>query len=180
MNKRKYPANAKRREVVIAGLAGASALFVGSGGMAWAQQKPLKGQLVGAWTLVSIEVTSKNGAKGPGFGGPNAKGILILDASGRYAQVTGSPERPQLKTTARKDIPAAELGEAARTFGARFGSWSVNEADKMLIQTSELQMISNESTAEMKSSVRLAGNELKLVARSAAGGTTEFVYRRTK
>ena len=90
MNNSKEPANAKRREVIIAGLVGASALFAGSGGMAWAQQKPLKGQLVGAWTLVSIEVTSKNGAKGPGFGGPNAKGILILDASGRYDWQSGT------------------------------------------------------------------------------------------
>ena len=180
MNNNKDSANAKRRKVMIAGLTGASALFVGSGGMAWAQQKPLKEQLVGAWTLVSIEVTSKGGAKAPGFGGPNAKGILILDAGGRYAQVTGSPDRPKLKTTVRKDIPAAELGEAARTFGARFGTWSVIEADKMLIQTSELQMIPNEATSETKSSVRLAGNELKLVAVSAAGGTTEFVYRRAK
>jgi hypothetical protein len=78
------------------------------------------------------------------------------------------------------DIPAAELGEAARTIGARFGTWSVNEADKMLIQTSELQMIPNEATFETKSSVRLAGNELKLVAVSAAGRITEFVYRRVK
>lgn len=146
----------------------------------WAQQKPLKGQLVGAWTLVSIEVTSKSGAKGPGFGGPNAKGILILDASGRYAQVTGNPDRPMLKTTVRKDIPAPELGEAARTFGARFGAWSVNEANKTLNQTSELQMMANEARTETKSAVSLAGDELKLVAVSAAGATTEFIYRRAK
>jgi len=75
-----------------------------------AQEKPLREQLVGAWTLVSIEVTSRDGDKRPGLGGPNAKGILILDVSGRYAQVTGDPVRPKLTATARKDIPAAELG----------------------------------------------------------------------
>ncbi|RPI41015.1 MAG: hypothetical protein EHM59_21085, partial [Betaproteobacteria bacterium] len=97
-------------------------LTLAGGTAGWAQQKSLKEQLVGAWTLVSIEVTSKDGAKRPGFGGPNAKGILILDASGRYAQVTGNPDRPKLTTTVRSQIPAAELGEAARTFGARFGA----------------------------------------------------------
>ena len=73
----------------------------------WAQQKALKPQLVGAWTLVSQEVTPKDGAKRPGIGGPNAKGVLILDASGHYAFVAGAPDRPKLKTTVRKDIPAA-------------------------------------------------------------------------
>jgi len=144
----------------------------------WAQQKLLKEQLVGAWTLVSIEVTSKDGAKRPGFGGPNAKGILILDASGRYAQVTGNPVRPKLSTTVRKDIPAVELGEAARTFGARYGAWAVNEADKSLIQTSELQMIEGGRT-EHKSSISVSGNELKLV-QAQAGSTTEFVFRRMR
>lgn len=174
--------NSSKRKM--AGIFSAVAMIVGlmllGTSASWGQQKPLKGQVVGAWTLVSIEVTSKDGTKRPGFGGPNAKGILILDATGRYAQVTGSPDRPKLKTTVRKDIPAAELGEAARTFDARFGTWSVNEADKTLIQTSELDMISDEARTETKSSVSLAGNELKLVAMSAAGATIEFIYRRAK
>jgi hypothetical protein len=145
----------------------------------WAQQKSLKEQLVGAWTLVSIEVTSKDGTKRPGLGGPNPKGILILDLSGRYAQVTGNPVRPKLTTTARKDIPAAELGEAARTFGARYGAWSVNEADKTLIQTSELQMILDEGRREHKSAISVSSNELKLVE-AQAGSKTEFVFQRTR
>jgi len=44
-----------------------------------AQQKSLKEQLVGAWTLVSFEVTNKDGTKQQDFS-PNPKGILILDA----------------------------------------------------------------------------------------------------
>jgi len=146
----------------------------------WAQQKPLKGQLVGAWTLVSIEVTSKDGTKRPGFGGPNAKGTLILDASGRYAQVTGRPDRPKLTTTNRPDIPAAELGEAARSFGAGFGTWTVNEPDKTLVQKTELASIPNSAGNETKSSLRLAGDELRLVNSRPGGGTTEIIYRRAK
>lgn len=146
----------------------------------WAQQKPLKEQLVGAWTLVSIEVTRKDGTKRPGFGGPNAKGILIADASGRYAIITGRPDRPRLKTNVRSDIPAAELGEAAREFGAAFGTWSVIEADKMLIQKRELSLIPNDGGTEVKYSVSLSKGELKLVISRAAGGTTELVYRRAR
>jgi hypothetical protein len=145
----------------------------------WAQQKPLKAQLIGAWDLVSIEVIAKDGSKRPGFGGPKAKGILILDASGRYAQVTGNPERPKLSTTVRKDIPAAELGEAARTFGARYGAWSVDEADRTLTLTNVLPMIADPAEAARKAAATVSGKELKLVE-SQTGSRTEFVFQRAR
>ncbi len=148
----------------------------------WAQQKPLKEQLVGAWTLVSLDVTPKGGTKGPGEGGPNPKGVLILDASGRYAVVIGRPDRPKFKPSAnlRADTPAAEFGEAAKGFGANFGTWSVNEADKTLIRKFELALIPNNDNIETKATVSLAKGELKLVRVTAAGATFESVYRRAK
>jgi hypothetical protein len=45
-----------------------------------AQQKTLKEQLVGTWTLVSYDVTPQNGTKQPFYGSANTKGMLILDA----------------------------------------------------------------------------------------------------
>lgn len=158
--------------IVVLMLLGASA--------SWAQEKPLKGQLVGAWTLVSQEVTPKDGAKRPGTGGPKAQGILILDASGHFAFVVGAPDRPKLKTTVRRDIPAAELGEATRTFGANFGTWSVNEKDKSLIRKFQLALIPNNDNQEVKQAASLAKGELKLVQVTAAGNTVETVYRRAK
>lgn len=117
----------------------------------WAQQKPLRAQLVGAWTLASWDVTPKDGTKRPSdIVGPNPKGIMILDASGRFAQVRGRPDRPKLKTPApRGKVPAEELGEAARPFGANFGTWSVNEAEKTLIHKFELALIPNNDTNEL-------------------------------
>jgi hypothetical protein len=103
-----------------------------SAGDAMAQQRSLKDQLVGAWTLVSADATAPNGTKQQGVGGPNPKGILILDASGRYALATMKPDRPKFKTSGnvRLDTPAAEFGEAARAFASNFGTWSVNEATR--------------------------------------------------
>jgi len=154
-------------------------MFGASG--SWAQQKSLKGQLVGAWTVVSSDVTPKNGTKRQDYG-PNPKGILILDASGRYAFVQGRPDRPKFKPSdnLRVDTPAAEFGEAARAFAANFGTWSVNEAEKTLIRKYELALIPNNDTQEVKASVTLSKDELKLVSVSAAGGKTETVYRRAK
>jgi hypothetical protein len=59
------------------------------------QQKSLKDQLVGAWTAISY-VTQANGTKQQPFGA-NIKGIIIFDASGRYAAVGERPDRPKFK-----------------------------------------------------------------------------------
>ena len=71
-----------------------------------AQQKTLKEQLVGAWTLVSADATSPNGKKDQLYGA-NPKGVLILDASGQYAQVQGRPGRPKLNTANRAELDAS-------------------------------------------------------------------------
>jgi len=146
-----------------------------------AQQKALKDELTGSWTLVSIEVTPPTGTKREEFGA-NPKGILILDAGGRYANVIMRPDRPKFKASdnLRQDVPAAELGEAARAFAANFGAWSVNEADKTLIRRLEGALFPNAEGLETKASVSLAGDELKLVVTSANGARTDAVYRRAK
>ena len=53
-------------------------------GTAVAQQKTLKEQLTGTWTVVSVDNTAPDGKKSQLFG-PNPKGILVFDASGQYS-----------------------------------------------------------------------------------------------
>jgi hypothetical protein len=146
-----------------------------------AQQKTLKEQLVGAWTLVSNDTIAPDGTKQQDFGA-NPKGILILDAGGRYALVVGRPDRPKFKATRnfRSEATVAEFAAAARAFGANFGTWSVNEADKTLIRQFEIALIPNNDRNETKASVSLAGDELKLTVIPAAGGRNDTVYRRAK
>jgi hypothetical protein len=145
------------------------------------QQKSLKEQLVGAWTLVSNDTIAPDGTKQQTFGA-NPKGILILDAGGRYASVTGRPDRAKFKATSnlRSAATVEEFAAAARGFGANFGTWSVNEADKTLTRKFEIALIPNNDTQETKASVSLAGDELKLTATPAAGGRNDTVFRRAK
>ena len=140
----------------------------------------LKQQLTGAWTRVSAEDTAPDGTKHQYFGA-NPKGIMILDASGRYAAVTMRPGRSKFKDSKnlRLDTPAAEYAEAARAYAATFGTWSVNESEKTLILKYEGTLIPNAEGSEVKVSVNLAGDELKTVSTSALG-KTEGVYRRAK
>jgi len=155
--------------------------FAALTGGAIAQQKTLKEQLVGSWVVVSSETTPPGGAKRQDFGA-NPKGILILDASGRYATVLGQTNRPKFKDTNNLRLGAteAEFAAAARAFAANFGTWSVNEADKTLIRKYEIALIPNNDNQETKTSVSLSGDELKLVTTSPAGVRSDTVYRRAK
>jgi hypothetical protein len=61
------------------------ALLPGSG---VAQQKSLKDQLVGTWTLVSCDIKQPYCV--------NPTGTLMLDAGGRYAQLIAARGRPKV------------------------------------------------------------------------------------
>jgi hypothetical protein len=144
-----------------------------------AQQRTLKEQLVGTWTVISVESTAANGTKGQPLG-PNPKGILFLDAGGRSALVEGTPNRPKFKSAGQ---PTAEELFAATLdhFGANFGTWSVNEADKTITRHLELALRPNNEGTDIKSSVNLAGDELKLTwIVPSTGIRHDYVYRRAK
>jgi hypothetical protein len=81
-----------------------------------AQEKSLKQQIQGPWSLASCNSTTEKGEKSA-YCANNPKGILILAGNGNHA-VT-------VIAGGRKDANAPGLA-------AHFGTWSVNEADKTL------------------------------------------------
>ena len=143
------------------------------------QQRSLKDQLVGTWMVVSCDSTSANGAKQPFCVNPN--GILIFDASGRYATVTAARGRPKLVSGNRSEVPADQFKAAAIGFAANFGTWSINEADKTLTYHYEGALFPNIEGTEVKNTVALNGDELKIIQPTPVlGGRGEVVYRRVK
>jgi hypothetical protein len=157
-------------------------------GDAAAQQKSLKNQLVGAWTLVSLVDIYPSGTKQQ-FQGSNPKGILIFDAGGRYAAISGPTDRAKFKVS-RQAATAEELHASMDNFIANFGTWSVNEADKTLIRRIDGALSPNVEGTLVNSgapvTVSLAGDELKLTQAAVPGGTgrelatSEIVYKRAK
>ena len=133
-------------------------------GNAVAQQKSLKEQLVGTWTLTKDQPL-----------GANPKGILIFDAGGRYTRIAGKSDRPKLKSgVTPQEFGAAVLG----SFGANFGTWSVNEADKTLIVRVEGAQNPNLEGAERKDKISLVGDELRV--QGPDPGQAESVWQRAK
>jgi Lipocalin-like domain len=143
------------------------------------QQKSLKEQLVGTWMVVSCESTSANGAKQPFCANPN--GVLILAASGRYASVIAARGRPKLPSGNRSEVPAEQFKAAALGVAANFGTWSVNEGDKTMTFHYEGALFPNIEGTEVKNTVTLSGDELKVVQPAPVlGGRGETVYRRVR
>jgi hypothetical protein len=150
-------------------------------GNAIAQQKSLKDHLTGAWTLVSIVNTMPDGKKQEFFG-PNPKGLLVFDASGRYSQAQVRAGRPKFQSANRLDATPAEAKAAVNDSLAQFGGWSVDEASKTIVLRIEGSLVPNaEGTEGKRINVSVTADELKFSnAGPATGGRNDSVYRRAK
>jgi hypothetical protein len=114
-----------------------------------AQQKPLKEQLVGTWTIVSADNTRPDGTRLQLFG-PNPKGILVLDGNGRTAFMLMSSGRPKFASNNRNTGTPEENKATVQGTIAFFGTWSVNEADKTIITRIEASTFPNQEGQDQK------------------------------
>jgi hypothetical protein len=145
------------------------------------QQKSLKDQLVGTWTIVSADNTRPDGTKVQAFG-PNPKGILVLDGNGRTSFIVVSSGRPKFASNNRNTGTSEENKAAVQGGLALFGTWSVNEADKSLITRIEGSTFPNWDGHELKRTITsLTDDELKYINPAVSvGGSAETVWRRVK
>src|SRR5262249_46476875 len=88
--------------------------------------------LVGAWTLVSTKYKFPDGKTVDTFG-PNPRGTLILDASGRMALINMRTSLPKFAANDRtKGTPEENKAIVEGNFVV-FGTYTVNESDHTLI-----------------------------------------------
>ena len=148
------------------------------GGDAVAQQASLKQRLVGTWTFVSTTGRLQNGS--PAFG-PNPKGVLVIDASGRYYQAIMRSDRAKFVSNNRFQGTAEENKATVQGTLAHFGRYSVNEADKTFTYHIESSSYPNSTgTDEKRQIVSLTADELKWTGPAFTGGgqTIELVWKR--
>ena len=145
-----------------------------------AQQKSLKEQLTGTWTIVSNDNTASNGTKRQPFGA-NPKGYMVLSSEGRYVQILTNPDRPKFKANSRLEGTPEENTAAVHATTATFGTWSVDEASKILLIRNEGGMYPNQVGTESKRTVSVTGDDLKVSNPTpGSGGTADSVFKRAK
>jgi hypothetical protein len=125
------------------------------------QQKSLKEQLVGTWTLVSVTDVYPDGRKENTWG-PNVKGAVNFDGYGHVMvmiigeDVPASSANPQMSEKVTK--------QSKRDVVAYFGTYSVDEAAKAVTYTAERATAPSFDGVARKASVTLNGDELVQVS----------------
>ena len=130
---------------------------------ALAQQKPLKEQLVGTWTLVSSDQVLPDGSKLKQFGS-NPKGINVFDANGRFFIMVASADNS--KIASKEDVGGLTVKSIAY-----YGTYIVNEAERVAILHLEASTFPNQiGTDQKRSIIFLTADELKYSYPAATPG----------
>jgi hypothetical protein len=102
------------------------ALFPGS---AASQQDSIKTQIVGTWSYVSSNAKRADGSP---LWGETPKGLFILTDSGHFSWQVFRSDRPKFASNNRLNATPDELKTTNQGTLAYFGTYSVDEAEKII------------------------------------------------
>jgi hypothetical protein len=88
--------------------------------------------------------------------------------------------RGRPKLTAGRNSPAEEIKAAARGFFAGFGTWSANDADKIITRHIEGALSPNAVGTDAKDVATVVGDELRLVDADPNPQPGLEIWRRAK
>ena len=150
-------------------------------GSAFSQQKSLKDQLVGTWSLTAWEQTYKDGHKDQAFGA-HPKGIQTFEPNGRFTLVFLKPDLPKVASNDRVTPTPEEAMAIAKGAIAYYGTYTVDEASKTVTLSLEGTTFSNQNGVPQKRVVTaISADELKYRnPTSASGGVIEVAFKRLK
>ena len=151
-------------------------------GQAGAQQKTLRDQIVGAWTLVVAEVVAPDGKKSFPFG-ETPKGILIFTADGRFSQIHVASDVPKIASNNRLTGTPEEYAAIMRRSIFVFGAYSINEEKKTVTYKIVAASYPNwQGETEERSIDKLTADEFVNTNHNVAGGrgSASNYYEREK
>jgi hypothetical protein len=150
-------------------------------GSALSQQKSLKDQLVGTWTLVAWEQTNKDGTKSQRFGA-NPKGVNVFDANGHMFVMFARADLPKIASNDPMNPTPEEAKAIAAGSIAYFGTYTVDEAAKTIVLRIESSTLANQLGVDQKRIVNsVTADELKMTnPASVAGNVISYTFKRAK
>jgi hypothetical protein len=101
-------------------------------GVAFAQQKSTRDQIVGAWTLVSVTSEMDDGKKGEPFG-PSPKGVIIFSNDGHFSLFQSRADIPKIAANDRGKATAEEAQSIVASSIAYYGTYSIDGNTKVMV-----------------------------------------------
>ena len=149
-------------------------------GNAISQQKSLKDQLIGTWTLASWERVSPNGNKVQSYG-TNPKGVVVFGRSGRVFVMFARADLPKIAS----NNPATATPEEAKAMMAGsiayFGTYTVDDAAKVVTLRLDASTFPNQVASDQKRTITsLTADELKYDTVALNGDKISIGLKRAK
>ena len=135
--------------------------------------------IVGTWTLISNQA-DQGGKRVEPFG-PDAKGILVLDANGHYVIAVARPGLPKFASNNSMTGTAEENAAVVQGSNTHFGTYWVDESGKTIHFRIETSSFANWDGTEQKRPFSVSGDQLKYTIAAASGsGSADVVWKRVK
>jgi hypothetical protein len=126
-------------------------------------------KLVGTWNLVSFSAQDPSGQTSYPFG-RQAQGRLIYEANGRMAVQLMNPDRPRFASDDLLRTSEAEVRAAFDGYAAYYGSYTVDQGQKIMVHHVEAALIPNWVGTDQVRHFELQGNRLTLKGDLERGG----------
>lgn len=135
--------------------------------------------LIGTWTLVSV-VTEIDGRKFDAYG-PNAKGLLVFDANGRYSIIFIADGLPNFASGNRSRSTADESNAVVAGSLAHFGTYVVDEVDQSFTFQVDRATFPNWDGRQNKRTFFIRGDKLQFTdPHASGGGAATTIFERAK
>jgi hypothetical protein len=133
--------------------------------------------LVGSWAVVSVDNVSPEGKRSPAFG-PNPKGVVMMDADGRYVELILRSDIPKIAAGNRTQGTPEENAAVAQGVLAFYGPYSI--AGKVVNLHVDGSSFQNWTGGDQKRTVTAyTKDEITWTnATGSSGGLVELIARR--
>jgi hypothetical protein len=156
-----------RRSLIVAMMCVAWSILWGRVAIA----QPATEQFKGTWTLVSIRYVSPDGRAIEPFG-PEVKGILVFDGA-RFATQVMAANLPRFASNNRMVGTPQEYEAISHGVVAYFGTYTVNEADRIVTLHIERSSFPNWEGTDQQRKFEFVDDELRYTAASSTANPAE-------
>jgi hypothetical protein len=141
----------------------------------------MKSEILGSWTLVSVENINSDGTKNLPYD-VNPKGILFFDEKGNYAIEIYKNERPRIISGDKNKCTPGENASIVQGSNAHFGKYEIDQTNKIITFKIKTASFPNWEGTIQKRSYTFLNNELKYVVTNTTQGgksvTAEVVWKK--